>query len=722
MQLNSAQQEAVESIDGPVLVIAGAGSGKTRILVHRILKIIKDKKANPWEIMAVTFTNKAAGELKQRIKDLVGESANYIQVGTFHSICARILRRHADMLNYESNFVIYDTEDKVKLLRNILKEMEIDNSVLPPKSCARHISTLKNKFIFPYNFNEYDGNEELPEALEKVYDRYQKELLYCNSMDFDDLLVLVVKLFEKDEDLLLEYQNKIKYILVDEYQDTNFVQDSLVAKIGDLYKNICVVGDEDQAIYSWRGADIRNILNFQKKYKEAKVIKLEQNYRSTKNILHCANSIISDNTQRLGKHLFTENDNGDKVVLYSSNSDVEEAGRVAELLNDLTHLGHKLGDVAILYRTNSQSRLLEEYLRRNGLSYTIVGGLKFYERKEIKDLLAYLKLLVNPRDNISFERIINFPTRGIGAKTVAKFKNEAFIQQKSLLEILDYFNDNDLLKGKAKKSVQDFLNIFINMRKIAESKDAFTTAECMLTESGLKTFYHNPADKNLLERYDNLLELLAGIEEYLKENPKTSLRDYLETVSLLSDIDEYNEASDKVTMMTVHSAKGLEFPYVIITGINDGLFPMLRDFSSDKIEEERRLFYVAITRAEKKLYLSTYKYRHRGFGDLDGYNPSRFLRNIPEEILDKRAYSNFDSSIIRQEIKNRSRKSSFAKKRNESSIQTFTKGDWVFSKQFGEGKILELSRSGNNMVVIVDFDDYGMKKLILKYANLTKIR
>ena len=713
IKLNDKQKEAVDHLDGPLLIIAGAGSGKTKVLVERIANIILSNKADPGEIVAVTFTNKAAKELKTRIIQRVGDLGKMILAGTFHSICASILRKHAEKLGYTSNFVIYDSDDSYKVIKSKIKEMNLDPTGFPYKKIAHLISKLKNKLIYPEDYNP-ETELAFHSKIKDVYASYQDELLKCNAFDFDDLICYCIKLFKGNEDLLFEYQNKMKYICVDEYQDTNYVQDLLVKMLSSIYENICVVGDEDQSIYSWRGADINNILDFKKKFKKCKVVQLEENYRSTTNILNIANVVISENTQRLGKKLFTNADVGDKAVMISSDTDIEESIKIIDIINDMVADGVKLEDVCILYRTNSQSRLPEENLRKSGLPYVIVGGTKFYERKEIKDIIAYLKLLLNPKDNVAFERIVNFPPRGIGKTTLEKVRHYAFKNDLTYFDALKDRENISTLPDHSKRKIDRFIEFYEKGLSNLSKMDAEELCEYVLVESKLKDYYNLEAEKNDSDKkIDNLYEFLASISEFTANEEKNSLRDFLESVSLLSDIDSYNDSDKNISLMTVHSAKGLEFENVIIIGMNDGLFPIVRDDSPDKIEEERRLFYVAVTRAKRRLYLSTYKYRKRYYDDFNGYIPSRFLKNLPEESVNMKDYSYVDRSNLDYE-----RKSKYENTYKTRHIEQFNERDLVTSKQFGEGIILMIEGEGNKQVLVVDFDEYGIKKLLTKYAGL----
>ncbi|MDD3044363.1 MAG: 3'-5' exonuclease [Candidatus Delongbacteria bacterium] len=714
-ELNEKQKEAAETTDGPLLIIAGAGSGKTRTLVERIVNIIRKKKASPHEILAVTFTNKAAGELRERIIGAVGEDGRSVIAGTFHSICARILRKHSELLGYNGNFVIYDSDDSEKLIKAMAKKNGLSSTAYPVKKISSIISKLKNKLIYPEDYN-VESSELFDDMIRDVYSDYQKELKNCNAFDFDDLICMTVRLFRKEQDVLFEYQNLIKYICVDEYQDTNYVQDLLVFMLSGIYGNVCVVGDEDQSIYSWRGADIGNILFFKDKFKSCPVIQLERNYRSTGNILRTANAVIAKNTQRLGKNLFTESGEGEKVVLISSYSDNEEGEKVTDRIYRSVKSGTKPKNICVLYRTNSQSRIIEENLRKRDLPYTVVGGLKFYERKEIKDIIAYLRLLINPDDNISFERIINFPPRGIGKVTLEKIKNHAFRNNISYFESLRMLKDE--LFGSKKKDAEkkEFISIFESMEK--NGADAREITEKIFVSSGLKDHYIRNSDATEdSSRIDNLYEFLNGVTEFVRSGENTTLLDFLTSVSLLSDIDQYGEDDDRIVLMTVHSAKGLEFDEVCITGLNEGLFPFTNPLEPLKTEEERRLFYVAVTRARKKLLISTYIKRSRYFGDHGMYLPSRFLEDIPEECTDRSGYTKFDEGQLRYE-----RTGGFDIFRHKSIPEpVFERKDIVMSKQFGEGIVLDYQASGTKSTVTVDFDDFGIKKLLVRYAGLTKL-
>ncbi len=716
-ELNTKQKEAVELTDGPLLIIAGAGSGKTRTLVERLLNIIRLRKAFAYEVMAVTFTNKAAGELKERIISSIGDEGKAVIAGTFHSICSKILRKHSEYLGYAQNFVVYDSEDSEKVIRSVIKKNNLDTKSFPVKKIREMISQLKNRLIYPEDYDP-DSSEYFNDKLRDIYTGYQKDLKNSNAMDFDDLICLTVILFKKEKDVLFEYQNRIKYICVDEYQDTNHVQDMLVFMLSGIYGNVCVVGDEDQSIYSWRGADINNILFFREKFVNCPVIQLERNYRSTGNILKAANAVILKNTQRLGKNLYTESGHGSKVKLISSYSDSEEGDKVTEYILNSKRKGSKLSGICVLYRTNSQSRIIEENLRKKGLPYTVVGGLKFYERKEIKDLIAYLRLFVNPDDNVSFERIVNFPPRGIGKMLMEKIIENAFKNDISYYESAVRLGSGESIGKSAAKKTESFLSIFQALKNRTGTPDAKDITEQLFVSSGLKDHYlrHSDATEDS-SRIDNLYEFLNGVNEFVRSEENSSILDFLTSVSLLSDIDSYENDQERIVLMTVHCAKGLEFDSVYIVGLNEGLFPFTNPLEPMKIEEERRLFYVAVTRARKDLLISTYIKRSIFFGNQGMYLPSRFLEDLPEDCVDRTGYTNFDEGQLRYE-----RISHIEHLLNKNiPVQTFSKKDLVFSRQFGEGIVIDYEACGTKSTVTVDFDDFGLKKLLVRYAGLTKL-
>lgn len=717
--LNENQAQAVRQTEGPVLIIAGAGSGKTRVLVHRIAYILEQGLCSPSEIMAVTFTNKAAKELKERLIKLVGEEAALIQAGTFHALCGRILRKYGNLLGFSPSFVIYDTDDKLKVIKNICNRLNLDPTLFAPKKIANLISSFKNKMIYPDSF-KLDGGNYFNDKLGEIYGDYQTELLKSNALDFDDMLGMTILLFDKHEAIKTRYQNMIKYLLVDEYQDTNLVQELFIRHLTALYGNLCVVGDEDQSIYSWRGADINNILSFHKRYPKAVVVQLEENYRSTQNILNAANAVISHNQQRLGKNLYTQTEGGEKIRLFSSLYDTEEADKIARMISEWMNKDTPLSEIAVFYRTNAQSRLIEDVLRRYGYAYTVIGGLKFYDRQEIKDVLAYLKLLVNPLDNVAWERVINTPARGVGAAAVKKIKDYAFENNVSCFDAIKNKEQIDGLSPQAKKGIAKFLNLFASAAELATTDDAYKVTEYFLAESGLKEHYTEEDAKADTDKAANLEEFLLSIAQYLESDPELTLIDYMESVALMTDLDTYNSNDERITLMTIHAAKGLEFDCVAIAGMNDGLFPSIRENNPSDMEEERRLFYVAVTRAKKELMISYYKTRSKFWGESNDYPPSRFLKALPEEVIDRREYRLFDENSSRSSAP---RTGSYygGKKKETTFILGFLKGEWVTSKQFGDGKVQSIEGEGEKAVVLVDFEDHGLKKLLAKYANLKKL-
>ncbi len=699
--LNTAQIQAVENTEGPMLIIAGAGSGKTRTVIERISKIILDGKAAPFEIMALTFTNKAANELRERLIARCGPGSQNITAGTFHSTCSRILRSHADKIGYSKSFVIYDNDDKLKVIKSVIRNNNLNIIYFPIKKIARSISRLKNKLIYPENNKGISFDQDY-DCLNDLYRDYQNELKKCNAFDFDDLICMTVRLFEREKDILFEYQNRIKYVCVDEYQDTNYVQDRFIELISGLYKNICVVGDEDQSIYSWRGADINNILNFGNKYKNCLTVKLEQNYRSTPNVLNAAGMVIQKNKERIGKKLFSVSKSGENVTLSIHSSDSAEAAEICGKISDLFSKGHPLEQICILYRTNSQSRIIEDMLRRSALPYTIVGGHKFYERKEIKEIVAYLRLIHNRDDDVAFERIINFPPRGIGKKSIEKIRSVSSAKSISLYSSLkEYLKTNR--NTSANKKISGFTDIIESLTNSSLSENVNSISKSVVMSTGILEYYASRSENEQDgSKTENIYEFLAATEDFSKNEKDNLTSDFLASVSLMSDIDSYNDRSKKVVMMTVHTAKGLEFDTVFIAGMNDGLFPIVRSGEDVNIEEERRLFYVAMTRARKRLFISSFIKRSRYMGGSSAFSPSRFLDDLPESV-----------SVSKDKI--------IAGTESFTSKDDIEIRDIVFSKQFGEGIVLSSEYSGRKKIVTVDFDDHGIKKLIVKYAGLRKI-
>ncbi|SMG46823.1 DNA helicase PcrA [Paenibacillus aquistagni] len=636
-RLNPEQRRAVEKTDGPLLIMAGAGSGKTRVLTHRIANLIATRKAAPWSILAITFTNKAAREMQERVSHLVGKEGHDIWVSTFHSMCVRILRKDIERLGFSSNFTILDSADQLSVVRGCMKDLNIDTKKFDPKSVQAAISTAKNELITPKRFEERVG-DYFDDIVAKVYKSYQKRLKSNNSLDFDDLIMTTIQLFKDEQDVLEHYQRKFKYIHVDEYQDTNRAQYMLCRMLADQHQNICVVGDSDQSIYRWRGADITNILNFEEDYPNATTILLEQNYRSTANILNAANGVINNNTGRKPKKLWTDSDEGDLIKLYQADTEHDEGYFVTGEIKKNQMSGMHYSDHAILYRTNAQSRVIEEILIKSEIPYQIVGGIKFYDRKEIKDILGYLRLISNPDDDISLERIVNVPKRGIGATTIAKLSEAATERGVSIMKVID---DMDLLDiaPRTKNTLRDFHEMMLNLTRMQEylSVTDLTQKMLELTEYKLELQRENTLESKA--RVENIEEFLSVTQEFEKRNDDKTLVSFLTDLALIADIDSLGDDPDEapedaVILMTMHSAKGLEFPVVYIIGMEEGVFPHSRAFTdNEELEEERRLAYVGITRAEKKLFLTCARTRTL-FGRTNANQPSRFLREIPEELLE----------------------------------------------------------------------------------------
>jgi len=704
--LNNKQKKAVEKIGGPILVFAGAGSGKTRVLTHKIAYLIEEVGLPPENILAVTFTNKAAQEMKSRVVDLIKTDISGINIGTFHSISANILRKEIKHLGYDNNFTIYDQQDSRSVVKTCIKELNLDLKQFEPKTYQIRISNAKNNLLNPDHFK--DIIETLnDEHFYNIYNRYQEILKDSNCLDFDDLLILPIQLFEENPDRLKYYQKKFQYVLVDEYQDTNKPQFQFIYLLSSKHKDIFVVGDDDQSIYGWRGADISNILNFQDAFGQATIIKLEQNYRSTKNILNAAWTVVSKNVNRAEKKLWTDNDDGEKIDLLTS---FDERNEAKNILNHVLKSKKDLNNIAILYRTNSQSRPIEDEFRRAGLAYQIIGGVKFYDRKEIKDVLAYIKVIINDNDSVSFNRIVNFPARGVGNTSLDKihhFSNENNITYFNLIKNPDKLN----VGVKQKKSLKDFHD-FICLYKDRSIKEAGSIIiKDLLKDLKLKEYYENQRTTEGIERWENIEELISSISEFEDNNEDKSLVKYLEEVSLLTDVDKWNNTDESITMMTIHSAKGLEFDNVYVSGLEDGLFPIIRQMESDDIEEERRLFYVALTRAREKSIL-TYAKSRRKFGSEPMLtSKSRFVNEIPEDLLSSSSpkVRLFHDKKIYQTKK-------------ESPSDKIKKGSVIEHKMFGKGEIVNIEGAGDNSKITILFTNNITKKFILKYANLKIIK
>ncbi len=714
--LNDAQREAVTTIGGPLLILAGAGSGKTRVLTHRIAYLLEVEKVPPWGILAITFTNKAANEMKERLAGLIGPVANDMWVSTFHSACVRILRSHAAKIGYNRNFVIYDTADRETLLKQCIKELDLDPKRFSPKAIGATISNAKNELKDARKFSKETGDDYYLEIVSGVYALFEEKMAANNAFDFDDLLMKTVELFQNNEGILEFYQDKFLHVLVDEYQDTNHAQYILVNLLARKHRNLCVVGDPDQSIYRWRGADIKNILSFERDYPEATVIKLEQNYRSTACILTAANAVIKNNSGRKEKNLWTAKPGGDKVFLIEAEDEQDEAAKItAEIISLKTSSNMLYGDMAVLYRTHAQSRAIEEELVRNNISYQIFGGTKFYERKEIKDILAYLKVLVNKDDDLSLARIINVPKRGIGPTSQAKIGE--FILQRgiSLYEALSIIHQVPGLSGRALKQLQGFKKMLERFEEELENSSVRDITSYILNETGYLEALLREDTIEAETRRDNLTEFLNVTAFYDQRNPDGSLEDFLAEVSLVTDIDDYVEEEDKLVLMTLHSAKGLEFPAVFIMGLEEGTFPHFRSLDSElEMEEERRLCYVGMTRAEEKLYLSYAKKRFI-YGETRYKVPSRFLGEIPEEYLDNSKNKEKEKTLgYFFADKPAGEKTDVYRPDNKYEL-----GDRVFHKKWGVGIVVEIKPG--DTVIKVAFPDRGIKSLDIHFAPLTVV-
>ena len=709
--LNDKQREAVYTTDGPVLILAGAGSGKTTVLINRIAYLIGAKNVFPSQILAITFTNKAAAELKSRLETMLGSEGEMVWASTFHSLCVRILRRDIEKIGYPSSFNIFDRADQLTVVKECLKELNLDDKTYPPKSVITYIGRAKDELMSPSDFAKSSGGDFRMEKVAQIYELYQKKLLKYGSLDFDDIIMLTVKLFEEHEDVLAYYQRRFNYIMVDEYQDTNHAQYRLVSLLADAHKNLCVVGDDDQSIYKFRGANIENILSFEKQYTNAKVIKLEENYRSTQNILDAANNVIKNNMGRKGKSLWTSKGEGEKIKLIKAQNEHDEGQKIAERIDLLTGRGYSYNDFAILYRTNAQSRVIENMLLRNAIPYRVLGGLRFFDRKEIKDVLAYMKLINNPNDNVSLKRIINEPKRGIGKKSVEDAELISAQNNISMFEVCAQSS------GKL-KAFADMLNE-IKQHDYTISK----MVEVILDKTGYLEALINENTVEATTRIENIKELVTDAMEYEKTEgeEQPTLAGYLEKISLVADVDNYDETQDVVVMMTMHSAKGLEFPVVFIAGMEDGIFPGYQSMmSNEELEEERRLCYVGITRAKQILHIS-HAFSRSLYGSTSYNQPSRFLAEIPSELIDGQLVASTPKA-----------NNIFTKPAQHSSVNLssqpkaapkcdFAAGDRVSHFRFGEGTILKATAVGNDVHLEVMFDTAGTKNLMAAYARLKKI-
>lgn len=727
--LNDRQCEAVKHTEGPLLITAGAGSGKTKVLTCRIAHLLELGVA-PYRILAITFTNKAAKEMKERVTNLVGAQADSIWLSTFHSFCAKLLRFEVDGFHgYTRNFTIYDSSDQLVLVKDCLKKLNLDDKQFTPRSVLGTISSAKNVLMDAKAFAA-KASDFYEQKVADVYALYQEKLRENNAVDFDDLLFLAVRLLQENEEVREKYQSRFQYILVDEYQDTNHAQYALTKILAARWRNICVVGDADQSIYAWRGADIRNIIDFTRDYPDADSIKLEQNYRSTKTILHAANAVIDNNESRPKKTLWTENPTGNKIIHYQAQTEHDEADYIAGVIYNRHEISHEpYGDMAILFRTNAQSRVLEEKLMRYAIPYTMVGGTKFYDRKEIKDVLAYLRLLYNPEDSLSLTRIINVPKRNIGATTMEHVAAYAEAQGISLFEALSSTDEIPVTK-RAKASLENFAAMIFDLLNDIEGKDVLSLIETVIKQTGYgdmldKEAEHDPQGES---RKENVGEFLSVAKDYMDSNPEGNLQDFLENVALVSDVDDFESSDSKVTLMTLHAAKGLEFPVVFLTGLDEGLFPHSRTLMDPaQVEEERRLAYVGITRAERQLYVTNAVTRTM-YGRISAYMPSRFLAEIPPQFMEdyhrKSAMPQSRTTAVpgkqRVSILTKPVASSLPKK--HAVTDTFAKGDKVRHKIWGIGTVLDVIGEGPNMQMKIQFPTKGVRQVVVKYAPLEKIQ
>lgn len=718
--MNSEQSEAVRTTEGPLLIMAGAGSGKTRVLTHRIAYLLDEKDVSPYNILAITFTNKAAKEMKARVEHLVGEEAQVIWMSTFHSMCVRILRRDADRIGIERNFTIIDPTDQKSVIKDVLKSENIDSKRFEPRMFIGAISNLKNELKTPEDAQK-EANDFHSQMVATVYKGYQRQLSRNEALDFDDLIMTTINLFERVPETLEYYQNKFQYIHVDEYQDTNKAQYTLVKLLANKFKNLCVVGDSDQSIYSWRGADIQNILSFEEDYPEAKTIFLEQNYRSTKNILNAANEVIKHNSERKPKGLWTANSGGDKIQYYEAMTERDEAEYVVKEIMKHQRSGKKYSEMAILYRTNAQSRVLEETFMKSNIPYTMVGGQKFYDRKEIKDLLSYLRVIANSNDDISLQRIINVPKRGIGPSSVEKIQTYAL---QNNISMFDALAEVDFI-GLSKKVTQECISFYEMIQNLIKEQEFLEISEIVdevLQKSGYRDMLDREQSIESRSRLENLDEFMSVPKDYEENTPleEQSLINFLTDLSLVADIDEA-DTQNGVTLMTMHSAKGLEFPIVFIMGMEESLFPHIRAIKSEddhEMEEERRICYVAITRAEELLYITNATTRML-FGRSQSNMPSRFLKEIPEDLLDSH------TGQKRQTIYPKSQPKRGFSKRTTSTKKQVSSSDWkvgdkVMHKAWGEGMVSNVNEKNGSVELDIIFKSEGPKRLLAQFAPITK--
>ncbi len=736
--MNPRQKEAVMHTEGPLLLMAGAGSGKTRVLTHRIAYLIEEKNVNPWNILAITFTNKAAREMKERVNQLLGSGGEDVWVSTFHSMCVRILRRDVDQIGYSRNFTIIDTSEQNTLMKRVLKELNIDPKKYDPRSILGAISNAKNELLTPADYENQQGSL-FEQIVGRCYALYQKELRNNQCMDFDDLIMNTIRLFKENEDALQFYQRKFHYIHVDEYQDTNHAQYTLVNLLADRFKNLCVVGDADQSIYGWRGANMQNILDFEKDYPDAAVILLEQNYRSTQTILNAANQVIKNNRNRPDKNLWTENSAGEKITYYRGDSERDEARFiVSEMQKQIADKGRKFGDFAVLYRTNAQSRVIEEMLLKANVPYTMVGGRKFYDRKEIRDILAYLSAIANPSDSLSLERIINVPKRGIGETSVEKLREFASLHEWSLLEAamnVDLAN----ISGKAGKELGSFGMMMDQFAQMIPYLSVTELTKEILDKTGYKQDLINQNNLESQSRLENLEEFLTVTQEFDKrfeaqneddaDAPEEKLTVFLNDLALLSDVDSYEEESSQVTLMTLHAAKGLEFPVVFLIGLEENIFPLSRALMEEsKLEEERRLAYVGITRAEEELFL-TNAFSRTLYGRTQYNRPSRFVEEIEQDLLQslgertqpKGAAASFQPKVFKPTYTQPRQSTVSSRQTTTAAGNQWQVGEKVNHKKWGVGTIVRTTGAAQDLELDVAFPQQGVKRLLAAFAPIEKL-
>ena len=729
--LNDMQQEAVKTVSGPLLILAGAGSGKTRTVIHRIAYLMTECGVAPWRILALTFTNKAAGEMRERIDAFGIENTNEIWMGTFHSVFARILRRHAEYIGFTSDYSIYDETDKKNLIKEVMASLSMNEKVISPDAVMNLISDAKNNAVFTSDYEKEYGFYTFKRDIAKAYDVYQKKLAENNAMDFDDLLLNAYRLFTENPSVAESYQDRFLHVLIDEYQDTNRLQYEIVSIIAKGHNNICVVGDDDQSIYGWRGADIRNILEFEEDFPDAKVIRLEQNYRSTSNILDAANAVISNNKNRKGKELWTALGSGEKVHILRNNRDIDEGDDIASIIKELVSKGAGYSDFAVLYRINSQSRVLEESLLRASVPYQIVRGTRFYERREIKDIMAYLKLAVNPRDEIAFERALVSPRRGIGPSTMDKLADYAAFKGISRLEACSRAMSVPTLSGAVQAKLSEFAHIVESIAVTAASDGLEAAVKYAINESGYKEALMKRTD-DPEGRVRNLDEFVSAAADFEASSEDSSLSAFLENAALIAGADTISDNDGQVLLMSIHNSKGLEFNTVFVAGMEEGLFPLSRALEEEsELEEERRLCYVAMTRAERRLYLS-YAETRRQYGATRSSEPSRFISEVPEEYTDEARplrtrrpgssgnRAQFTSSFGTADYKMAARPDE--KKNTSGKEQTYSPGDKIIHSTWGAGTVVDVGTIGGDVLITAAFAGLGIKKFIPDASRVKKAK